>query len=327
MSINKDNFLRWNGTFNPKPWSITPGFSVGNLFANQDFCVVNPFSGTMSATLGIDTYSFEITRITNASFVDIELSSPCEYDGVSALKVYRPLDISVTVIVIFFKFTDILGNTIASSSFVQIGVSTIYVSWVSYPPSATCSLDAFGNNNGKLEWSQLKLINTGTGTAISPLTLKDNVPSDADYIAPITDFITCPVIGVGDYSPLVISNFSKNGSDPANYITITNVFLSSSNLGPGGTPITLNINCNIAPGQSQRFNVPAILWDNGLTLSYGVIGNMVTASPQRQWRSNKSGTIDDFPTGGTRFVDNSGIYGNFTITIPSNSDGVIIFAQ
>ena len=174
-----------------------------------------------------------------------------------------------------------------------------------------------------------------TGTPIIPLTLKDNQEGDPDYYRPIQDFTLCPPAGSGSglYAPLIIGNYSRNGGDPTNYITITNIFLSSSTLGAGGSPLTLNIPCNIPYGTATRFIIPStstgFTYDGGLSISYVVTGTMIPpATPLRNWLQNTGGAVTAAGGGGigTVVVDNSGILALSGFSI-SNPNGTTIYAQ
>ncbi len=328
--LNHNNFLRWIGSFTPREWSMTSGELVVHLYANQDYIDCDPLS-VVTASLGIDSYSFEIISIldfTGGVFgPEITMSEMCSWDGISDLRVFRPVDLSVTDFKILFTYKDVMGNK-SVTVYIHVIVDPILVEWVAYPASAVCNLDLFGVNNGFLSWGQLKLINSGTMSDIIPLQLKPNIPADPDYVAPVTDLITCPSPS-GTYAPLRISNFSLNGANPVNdFITITQITLACSACGTGGAPLLLNIPCNIAPGETKSVSVPAHLWDVGLTLTYSVNpgGDMVTAPNQVYWKSNTLGVVDNFPTGGPAPVTNVGVYGNFAITIPVTY-GITIFCQ
>lgn len=335
MALNRNNFLRWEGSFTNKTFTIVGGtLDIVHLYSNEDSCTVDPFTGgSCSASNGINPYSLTI-KVVDISNNPVELSHPCEYNGdTQILTIFRPIDLSILTFYIIFSWSDYMGNEsiggLGVQNVISVVVSAVSVEWVEYPVSDVCLLDGFGNNTGYRSWSQLKLQNSATHTDISPLTLKDNVPGDYDYQPPVLDAISCPSPSL-PYSPLFISNFSKNGSDLGNYITITNVLLTSSTLGPSGTPISFNLACSIAPGMTQRFNVPSGAWTSGgLTLSYSVTGNMATASPQRYWRYQIGGVVGYYPNppGTPSAIDNSGIYGNFDITVPVSGSGITVFAQ
>ena len=324
MPNNKNNFIRFTGAFVSPDFSISiVGFPSVNFYPSYDSLTYNVGSA-LTASLGVNLLSLKILSVKDSLGNDVLLSQDCYYDGAGNITVYRPIDLTLLSYSVFFNFQDYAGN-VSFNEVITINFVSILTAWVVYPASAICNLDGFGNNNGYLYCEQLKLINQSTGSDIVPLTLKPNVPSDADYIAPITDYVACPVVSVGTYAPLIIGNFSRNGSDPTNFITITGVYLASTNLGPGATPIALNMSCSIAPGQTQRFNVPAGAWDTGLTISYSVTGTM-SGPTTRFWLANNAGAVTGWPTPGAA-VDNSGTYGNFTITIPPNSTGMVIYAQ
>lgn len=332
MSLNRNNFLRWTGTSTKRSYTITPVASTFHLFANKDSVVTQPLS-LCTASLGINLLSFNIYKILDDSGSPVALSQDCEYDGDGNLTVYRPIDLTVTDFIIFFTFDDNSGNQNSSTAIMEIVVDTVTVSWVVYPVSQVCLLDSFGNNTGYSNFTQLKLQNNISHTDISPLQLKPNVVSDPDYIAPVTDYITCPNIAAS-YAPLFLSNFTQNGADLSTLdtITITNLYLYSATGSITGGPITLNINCNIPNGVTQRFNVPAIAWDS-ISISYTVQagGNMVTASPQRYWKSQFAGVVQGFGSGGSSLTSNPVIntspFSGVGITVPLNSSGITVFAS
>jgi hypothetical protein len=339
MPQNKNNFLRWDGSDTPlsPAWALSSALSVF-FYANDDSIICQPLTGITNSTTGIDPTSFQIIAIQNivsGSPVALTLSTPPSWDGASNLTLYRPLTYASTMFVVF-TVNDLLGNT--SPQFqVEVNFSAVYTEWVPYPVSTVCLLDSFGNNTGYQSWNQLELVNMATGTPISPLTLKDNVQGDPDYYPPVQNYSLCPPpgAGTGNYIPLIISNYSKNPADTSNFITIYNIYLSSSNMGPGGTPFVQNIPCSVPPGQSVRFMIPApsagYLYDGGISISYNVTGNMITgsaASYPRYWTQNNAGVLTGFPTGGTttNIVDNSGIISGASFNPPS-SQGVVIIAQ
>lgn len=329
MALNENCFIRFTGSFTPLPFSINAvGFST-NLYSNLDFVDFNPLSLSF-ASLNINPDSFEIESAVDGFGADVAFSSGILWNpDTSTLRVYRPEDLTLTNVYINFHFFDYAGN-ISNSATINIIISSVVVAWVAYPATAVCNVDVFGQNNGFLSWSQLMLINVATGSTISPFTTKPNVPSDPDYVAPITDLITCPVpSGISTYAPLRISNNSLNGANPiVDFIIITQITLACSSCGTGGAPLLITLPCNIRPGESQSFNVPAITWDTGLTISYQVNqgGDMDTAPNPVLWKSNSVGTVDNYPTGGPHPVDNSGIYGNFGLTV-NPIYGTTIFCQ
>lgn len=328
--LNKNNFIRFTGSFRTPPFSMYATIGVGHFYANEDFIVIQPFvAAACFASLGINPLTFQVTEISTP------LSADCQWDGVANLTIYRPIDLTVTDFFVIFNFTDYAGNTYLSAA-LSIIMSPVIVAWVTYPASATCQLDSFGNNNGYQNFEQLKLINAATLTDISPLTLKDNVISDPDYVAPTQNLVSCPA-PASSYAPLIIGNFSQNNADanPNDTIIITNIYLASSGAGPTNPgyplPIALNIPCNIAPGRTQRFNIPTGVWDIGLTITYTVTpgGNMTTATPQRFWITNNAGSLSGWPSGGTftNPVTNASIYGANPLTIPPTATGINIYAQ
>ena len=339
MPVNSDNFLRWNGVTKPAPFVLNSDpISGGTLYANEEVDYCFPL-GLVFSSIGIDFTSINVVGIFDYSGgsdgAAIILSSPVEWDSdTQQFSFFRPIDISITSYDIQFYFADLMGNQSALCRCI-IGVSSISTTWVPYPISTVCVLDAFGNNTGYKSWGQLVLQNMGTMTDIVPLTLKDNTEGDPDYYAPVQDFVTCPAPGAGSgiTAPLYISNFTKNTGDPNNWIEITSIYLHSSNMGPGATPIAMNFPCTIFPGQTARFVIPATslgyVYD-GFTIQYIVTGNMATAPILRHWKQNNNGNVTGFGGGGvgTVNVDNSG-----AITDPglpfniSNPLGITIFAQ
>ncbi len=329
MPLNQNNFLRWEGNFRPKDFTISGFGSHPTLFADEDSCSYNPL-GVCSASNGIDYTSFKIVDISAV------LSSPPEWNSDTQIfKTYRPTDATLTFYILHFTFADVLGN-ISPLIQILVAISPIYTTWIAYPASVVCLLDGFGNNTGYKSWAELVLVNMSTSTPIVPLTLKPNSVGDIDYIAPVQDYSLCPPsgAGTGNYAPLTINNASQNGGDPSNFITIKSIYLSSSTMGPGATPLTINIPCNIPPGITARFNIPAtgvgFTYDGGISLTYTVSGNMVTAPVPRYWKQTNAGVTTGFGNGGTglmdNLVDNSGIITKSAFSIPYPS-GLVIFPQ
>jgi hypothetical protein len=334
MPINSNNFLRWYGSFIDPEYSFDVSNGTIDFYANDDFITFNPFTVTAaSASLGINPRSFKITGFRNGSGDPITMQQPYFWDAeTQLLTIYRPTidPPALDTVAIDFTFEDGAGHlydSTTSGTIIQIAYSPILTAWVAYAPSVYCALDSFGDNNGLQGWTQLKLVNASTLTDISPLTLKPNIISDPDYIAPVTNLISCPVSTGGVYAPLTIGNFSLNAANGSgNYIVITQVTIACSACGAGGAAVVQNFPCNIEPGKTQRFNLPALSWDTGITLQYTVNGDMVTVTYPILWRSQVSGVTDNFPTGGPHQVDNSGVYGNFPLTV-SYPNGLTIFCQ
>ena len=337
--LNKKNFLRWTGVFLPCDFELT-NYPVApvTLYANEESTNCTPLQSIISS-IGLDYTSFEVTAILDLiTLSPITLAEPPQWNSVTkTLTIYRPISTySEGYFFLMFSYSDLLGNKAQSQ--IHVTLSPIFTSWVAYPISSYCILDTFGNNTSYQAWYQLQLINMSTSAPIVPLTLKPNSISSSDYIAPVQNPITCPAPGAGSglTAPLVISNFSKNSGDPNNYITITNIYLSSTTMGPGSTPFATNIPCNIPPGQTARFNVPATstgyTYDGGITISYSVTGNMDTAPILRYWKISNSGVVTGFGNGGSglfdNLVDNSGIisYTSSSFQVP-NPQGVVIFPQ
>lgn len=331
MAGNRNNFLRWEGSETPLTVRLSGVYNLFNFYANQDSITVNPFLGISTGPTGIDTFSFSITSIIDALGASVALSQPCLFDGISALTIYRPVSSAVVSFIIEFIYSDVLGNIIQSGvCSVAVNMQSVNVGWVAYPISSVCNLDAFGQNNGQQSWTQLKLINIATGTDISPLILKDNLISDPNYVPSVTNLTTCPPPSGGVYASLVIANFSLNGANNIlNFITITNITLACTTCGAGGTSILLNIPCNIPPGKTQSFRVPALSWDTGLTITYSVNpgGNMESGILEPiYWYSQVNGVKDNYPTGGTHQVLNAGTYGNTAINVQF-PNGITIYCQ
>lgn len=329
MPVNKNNILRWNGVMMPRDWDISSSSGSVTMYATDAYILYNPIPLIVSSTLGINTYTFKIIDITDFSGgiigSTVTLEEMCEWDGVSSLKIFRPIGLSITAFRIVFTIEDYAGN-LSDPIVIIVNVSAISTDWIEYPPSFTCTLDAYGNNTGYKLATQLVKNNPAIPAYISPLELKDNVPSDMDYIAPTTDYISCPTPSL-PYAPLTIGNYTKNPANPSVYIVITNVYISASALGVGGGPIALNIPCEIIDGTSKRFLIPSGNWDIGLTITYTVYGDITAVVPPRYWMKNNSGLITGVtglsPT--TDQVINAGVFGSNPINLPTA--GSTIFAK
>ena len=314
---NQNNFLRFSGSSSKRDYSINGGFTAWNFFANQDSIVIQPLIGS-SASLGINSYSFKIIKVFDPiTGFPTPLSQDFQYDGIGNLTVYRLTDPLISVIDIEFQISDNSGNTI-SNGLIEIDYSSIVTKWIAYPISAVCTLDGFGNNTGYLSWTQLQLVNASTSTPIIPLTLKSNGIFDADYVAPITDFITCPsnYVGSTGYAPLTISNQSLNGANPQqDFINITNIYLYNATSGVGSTPVTLNKPCLIPPNKSQAFSIPAgIPWDITISFNVNPGGDMVLATYIIHWKTLVAGVVSDLG-GSSNPVTNTSPVGPNTLTL------------
>lgn len=332
MSLNKNNFLRWEGVFTPKKFTMVsdPVLSV-NLYANEELCVCSSLSLIIpNVSNGVDFTSLEIVGIKNyPSLVDISLVSPPSWDSDSQLlTTYRPLDLTITQYIVQFIFTDILGNKSAVTNQL-IEVSLVYTTWVQYPVSVGCIIDSLGNQTGYKMWSQLQLINMTTSAPVVPIVLKDNSEGDPDYYPPVQDFSLCAPTGnnLGEYADLIISNNSLIPSDLTHFITITNLFLSSSTGGVGGSPLSLNYPCNIPPGKSARFSIPVsaggFTYDGGISISYISNADMSLATPVKNWYQNNGGAVTTFGSGVVTTVGPITAGGSFTM----GSLGITIFPQ
>jgi hypothetical protein len=307
MALNRNNYLRWKGTFTKRPYTITPVSTFFTFFASDDSVVIQPLS-LSSASLGIDLTSLKIEQIRDASTgAVVQLSQDCDYDGAGNLTVYRPIP-TLLGLVIYFTFKDNSGNQSPNIPTIPhlvpdfntvIAISPVVTAWVAYPVSYVCVVDAFGNQSGYKAWTQLVLINSSSLAPIVPLTLKPNIATDPDYIQPVTDLITCPSDYVGSigYTPLTISNFSDNPTDsnPNNFITIVSIFIYNATAGPGSTPVAINISgIKILKGQSRTYNIPAgIAWDITIGFTVNPGGNMLTCVPTRFWYTSINGVKAD----------------------------------
>ena len=95
------------------------------LYATEEFVTCNPLS-VVVATNGIDTNSFQITGIfKDDTITPCPLVRECEWDGTSVLTIFRPTDLSVANMYIFFTFADVMGNYFNYPCHVHVVVSAI----------------------------------------------------------------------------------------------------------------------------------------------------------------------------------------------------------
>jgi hypothetical protein len=333
-SRNSNNLLRFTtGSFIPKVPSWSTGGTMVNLYANEEVCTCTPLSVIISGN-GLNASTFNIVEVYDSVHLDaITLASPVQWDSESLiLSLFRPINLSLTAYTISFTIQDLLGNT-SPLCYVEVLVSTVYTQWVPYPVSQVCLLDSYGNNTGYKNYTQLVLENSSTSAYIVPLTLKDNNEGDPDYYPPVQDLTSCPYPYEGEYAALTISNNSLNSADAGNFITITSIYLHSPNM-DGGSPLTLNILCNIPPGKSLRVIIPSSTGSytyDGFSLSYTVNGNMNTAAILRYWYQNIGGVVSNWGggTGGLYInpVTNASPASNDNLPFSMPSTGMVVFCQ
>ena len=319
MPLNRNNFLRFFGSFT-RPYP-TFGASVGaiSFYGSDDSITFNPVTlCSLTASLGVDPNSIAFVSATDTFVQDVE------YDGTN-FTVYRSTHIVPTVS-FFFSFCDYAGNLVPFNCIVTITFSSISTSWVPYPISVTCTLDAFGNNTGYAAWSQLVLVNSESGAEISPLTLKANDPSDPDYFPPQQNLSLCPVIGYSQ-APLTITNNSKNPLDAGKWIVITQLYLYKAGYFSGGGALAMNLSCNIGPGQTRTFQVPSGISYDNIVISYTRNGDLETDPTYfRYWYINTNGSVTYY--GGSPLVINTSPYTTGTpTTLPTSATGITIFVQ
>lgn len=256
MPINRNNMLRWNGSFTP---AMVDNIAVADgpiLLPSSDVSVTCPVLFNDSATLGINTESVTI----------LSYSSPCqlpaEFDTVTnLLTIYRPVDPTVSSLTLTYQWADYCGN-VSNTATITVNVLTAATAWVAYESSYYCVLNTVnGQNTGFANWTQQVLTYSPSGTPVTPLTLRPNALSlgIADYIGDVLDPITCPSSAALN-SPVNVSNFvNRPTSYPQAFITITQLNVNYGGISPydgsSGFP-NIVYACSIGPGGTQQFLIP-----------------------------------------------------------------------
>lgn len=302
MALNKNNFIRWTGSFTTFPYTITAVDDGPFLLpSGDDYLFCSPLANDTS-TLPLDPYSFVIVGTSTP------MSSPPVWDAVAqTLQVFRPINPAIATASVTYTIADYAGN-VSNQADAIVNIPAVATRWDGYGPSYACLLDAFGQKTGYANYTQLILVNAGTGTPLSPTTIKTNIVSDPDYIGPVYDPITC-VPTTGDICPLNIGNFTTR--DTVNYIVVTQVSLTDGS-GTVNYPVTIN------PGESITLNVPASAYTH-IVLTYSVFGSP-TSPPMASdydWFFTTGGTspilVGVLTTGG------SFDYGATTLSFPAGA--------
>lgn len=256
-TLNRNNILRWVGSFRTPPATVTAVDDNPILFPVDATSIdVNPLTND-TATYGLNTYSFTITGATTT------FTRAPYWNGVDTLTIYPPTDILVGSFQIFYTISDVVGN-VSNVAIITVNIPVVPTQWIGYAASASCAIDSLGQRTGYLVWGQLVLVNAITLDPMIPLTLKDNTTYDPNYVAPELDTITCPATS-GLYCPLNISNFTNR--DGVNYINIYSVVMIDI-VGP----TTYTFPTTILPGQSKQFTVPVAEYSH-IYINYTTVGD------------------------------------------------------
>lgn len=221
MELNKNNFLRWNGAFTPKPFSNIANNDAQSMVVSAASCVLYPLSNDES-TFGIDPNTFQITEQDN-------LVNPAVWDA-SLLKVtyFPPSGVAVGNRTLKYNWKDTEGN-LSNEATITINIQARPTSWRVYPDSFSCQMSG-GVRTGNGQFDLLEKYYTDDNSTVFPLETKPNSPGDPNYLAPFPDPINCstnPYVR-WDLSPDVTVNgaCSVMSATMAVYTAYTDTFLT-----------------------------------------------------------------------------------------------------
>lgn len=230
MELNKNNFLRWSGSFNSAPFSNVAVNDLTSMVVNQTRAEIAILPNDTS-TFGIDKTSIVVTLQEN-------LIDPAFWDYKTERLIYTLASGSaIGNKIIKYKWKDVEGNE-SNEATVTINVVARVTFWRPNPASRTCQLE---NNvrNGYAFYTLLEKYYADNSQTVIPLQTKPNTQGDPDYSPRFIDTVNCPTVGSKLWEMAPSANFSgscnelsfKNNYYTANDVTFltTGVRLFTSN--------------------------------------------------------------------------------------------------
>jgi hypothetical protein len=256
-TLNKNNFLIWEGSFNDAPFSNVATDDSASMLITAAFVELQPLLNDIS-TYGINVLSFEFTLQDN-------LITLATWDSVTQkIKYFPPAGISPGVRLLKYRWRDNFGN-LSNEATVSIDVQPRATAWRGDPSSYVCDNPGVTNGAG---WGTLEKYYTDNNDLFLPHTTKPNDPVDPDFIAPVNDPIMCPLSSSTDN--LNIFNFVSGSPEPTiiritlnksgGGTTVLNVLHRASNAQPRIVPIapglytTIDVLVNDATGADLTLN-------------------------------------------------------------------------
>ncbi len=184
MELNQNNFLRWKGEFKKAPYTANAVNDSINMIIDQTFIEISPLINDVS-TYGIALNTFTFTSQDNPD-------KPAIFNpSTSKVTYFLPVSAAVgNVRHLKYKWTDYNGNE-SNEATISINVIVRPTGWRVYPPSFSCEFDVEAERTGRSLYAQLVKYYLDNNQNVTPLTLKNNVVGDPNYVAPVEDPINC----------------------------------------------------------------------------------------------------------------------------------------
>ena len=180
--LNKNNFLRWTGSFNQAPFDANAVDDSVNMFVTGAQVVLYPLVNDVS-TYGIALNTFEFTLQDNPL-------APATFDSASkSVTYFPPVGVVPSVKTLKYKWKDFNGNE-SNEATITINVLARQTAWRGDPSSFACEMSG-GVRTGNSLYETLERYYTDDDELYLPYETKPNTIGDPDYIAPVTDNLNC----------------------------------------------------------------------------------------------------------------------------------------
>lgn len=261
--MNKNNFLRWSGSFNNYAIEIVAD-DKGPYILNTapgDYLEIDLLA-TVTSTYPIDPKSVEITNVENNYFGDIIYNADTQ-----KLLVYKPDDpVFLTLGSIGYRFKDRLGNQ-SNIGRVYIESTAITKAFRGYQPSYRCLTNGAGQNTGVARYQSRIQYYPSTGQDVKPT----NIQSNTGQIPDVADTAFCPLPS----QVLAAVQINCAVPPPLSYsLKITGITFKR-----GSLPDIVH-SLNIGEGQTQKVVVPSAVYTD-ILISYQII--LGSAPTTRAW--------------------------------------------
>ncbi len=221
-NLNKNSFIRWQGAFNNIPALQQAVDDNVSMALGSPFIEISVLLND-SATYGINPASLAITLQDN-------MITPATWDPLTEkLKYYPPAGLVVGAVrEIRYEWDDNLGNGSNEAS-VFIEITDRATGWRGKASTYVCE-EVAGDNTGQANFTTLEKYYLDDNTPAIPADEKPNDVGDPDYIAPLTDLISCPLPGstdsfeiwsilTGTPNPTITKITTTIGGIPTEYFT------------------------------------------------------------------------------------------------------------
>lgn len=183
VPLNKNNFLRWFGSFNVAPFDVLAVDDALDVTVFHDFVDIAILDNDI-ATFSIDPTSIVITLQDN-------IARPATWNPTTKLLRYYLTDESKAGMgdlsrVLKYTWKDVNGN-VSNEATVTFTIIPREKAWRVLESSFSCELDEDGHKTGNGIYATLVQYYTDNEVNVVPTNEKDNDPDDPDYIAPAED--------------------------------------------------------------------------------------------------------------------------------------------